>query len=132
MPKLLARVSLALAAATLAVQAWPHAVNIRRDDYQRGAAWEPRVKAIVDVSRVAARGGPYLCIPAGEGFQPADQKVNDLGFSAFGYVWGRLRGRPLDRRVLMCLNLGILLGALGALLLFTPPPARIAACAVLL
>jgi hypothetical protein len=131
-PRLLSRLSLVAAAAALLVQVWPHARNIRNDEYPHGGAWEPRVKAIVDVSRVSARGGPYLSVPLGSGFQPADLKVNDLGFSAFGYLWGRWLGRPLDRRVLMGVNLAILVAALGALLMAAPPPARLLTSGVLL
>lgn len=128
----LAPVSLAAAALAGVVQAWPHLLAIERDAYPPGSAWEPRVKAIVDVSRVAARGGPYLCVPLESGFQPADLKVNDLGFSALGYVWGRGLGRPLNRRVLMVANLGILLAALLALFAAATPLARLVSAAVLL
>jgi hypothetical protein len=127
----LARASWVAAALLVAAQAWPHLVDIRRDQYALGGAWEPRVKAIVDVSRVAARGGPYLSVPAGERFEPPDLKVNDLGYSAFGYAWGRVRGRPLNRSVLMVVNLVVLLVALAALLASTAPVPRLAVCLLL-
>jgi hypothetical protein len=127
----LARASWAAAALLVAAQAWPHLVDIRRDQYALGGAWEPRVKAILDVSRVAARGGPYLSVPAGERFEPPDLKVNDLGYSAFGYVWGRALGRPLNRRVLMLVNLAVLLVSLGALLASTEPLPRLFVCLLL-
>jgi hypothetical protein len=128
----LARASWAAAALLVAAQAWPHLVDIRRDQYAPGGAWEPRVKAIVDVSRVAARGGPYLSVPAGSGFEPPDLKVNDLGYSAFGYVWGRALGQPLNRRVLMLLNLTVMLVSLGALLFSIEPVPRLLVCLLLL
>lgn len=124
--------SLATSGLALALQVYPHLVDLWRDDYVRGAAWEPRVKAILDVSRVAARGGPYLAVPEGTRFEPVDWKVNDLGFSAFGYVWARLTGQPLKRRMLMGLNLAILAAAVVALLAASPPLARLAASGVLM
>ena len=128
----LARSSLTAAAIALAAQVSPHLSDIWRDDYAQGAAWEPRVKAILDVSRVAARGGPYLSVPAGRGFEAADLKVNDLGFAALGYAWGRAFGQPLKRRTLMAVNLVILVTALLALFAVLPPLSRLLASLVLL
>lgn len=121
-----------LAALAVLVQAWPHIDNVVQNQYKKGAAWEPRVAAILEVSRVAAAGGPFLAIPSGSSFEPVDLTVNDLGFSAFGYFWGRLSGSPADRRVLMALNLFLLLAALAALFTLFPPEARLAIAAVLL
>ncbi len=128
----LARLSWAAAALALLVQVYPHVGDLVRNQYARGSAWEPRVKAILDVSRVATRGGPYLAVPAGSLFQPVDRKVNDLGFSAFAYAWGGITGQPLNRRLLMGINLGILVSALLALLASAPPRARLATVVVLL
>ena len=117
----LSRGSWAAGALALLVQAYPHVGDLIHNRYAPGSAWEPRVKAILDVSRVATRGGPYLAVPSGSGLAPVDRKVNDLGFSAFAYAWGRLSGRPLNRRLLMGLNLSVLLTALLALLASMPP-----------
>ena len=114
------------------VQAQPHADDVYHDRYANGGAWESRVKGILDVSRVAVRGGPFLAVPAGASFEPVDLKVNDLGYSALGYAWGKVFGRPLNRRLLMGINLGLLLVALLALLALTPPGPRLAVVAVLL
>jgi hypothetical protein len=130
---ILRRASLVLAALAVVVQVWPHVADIRRDEYAHGGAWEPRVKAILDVSRVASRGGPYLSVPSsGTRFEPVDRKVNDLGFSALGYAWGRVLGRPLNRRILMAINLALLVAAVAAILLASPPLPRLLVSAVLL
>ena len=121
-----------VAALALLVQAWPHINNVVQNQYKKGAAWEPRVDAILEVSRVASSGGPFLAIPSGSSFEPVDLAVNDLGFSAFGYFWGRLTGSPADRRVLMVLNLVLLLAACTALFALFPPEARLAIAVVLL
>ena len=126
------RASWLLAALAVLVQAWPHFDNVIGNRYKHGAAWEPRVEAILEVSRVAARGGPFLAVPSGSSFEPVDLTVNDLGFAAFGYFWGRLSGSAADRRVLMALNLFLLLAALAALFVLFPPEARVALASVLL
>lgn len=128
----MAAASWTLAAFALLIQAWPHFESVVANQYPKGAAWEPRVAAILEVSRVASSGGPFLAIPRGSSFEPVDLTVNDLGFSAFGYFWGRLTGSPADRRVLMALNLALLLAALVALFKLSPPEARLALAAVLL
>lgn len=89
-----------------------------------GSAYEPRVAAILDVSRVGVARGPYLSVPAGDAFEPVDRKVNDLGFSSLAYAWGRITGRPATRRTLGAFNLVLLLLALGALIGVTPARTR--------
>ncbi|HLA78720.1 MAG TPA: hypothetical protein VJU18_14165, partial [Vicinamibacteria bacterium] len=79
----LSRLSWAAAALAMLVQAHPHVSDMVHNRHAPGAAWEPRVEAILDVSRVATRGGPYLTVPAGTGFAPVDRRVSDLGLSAF-------------------------------------------------
>lgn len=128
----MARLSLVVAVLSILMQSWPHTRDIMRDTYKPGAAFEPRVKAILDVSRVAASGGPYLAVPSSSGFEPVDRKVNDLGFSAFAYAWASTTGRPLRRRHLMALNLCILLAAVLGLLTFAPTPQRLVAALILL
>lgn len=120
-------------AAVLAVllQAWPHWVDIEREQYTRGGAWEPRVKAILDVGRVALLDGPYLSLRIDRKFEPVDRRVNDLGYSVLSYGWARLTRQPLDRQDLMRVNLLVLLSALGALFLVASPWQRLLSAAVL-
>ena len=117
----------------LTVRHWPLAVAIlallpqllvHMGDLHAGSApgseYTPRVKAILDVSRVAASGGPSLAVPTKDGhFEPVDRKVNDLGPAALSLAIGRM-GYTAGRRTLLALNLVLFVVAMAALIAATP------------
>lgn len=128
---MLKRLGLAAIALSCIPQLYLHTRDAWTGTYT-GSAYEPRVKAILDVSRVAAKGGPYLCVPNEGKFEPADQLVNDLGVSFFGYVSAKLTGRPISRGSLLWLNLFIFVVSIVALALVTPVPYHFAIAACLI
>jgi len=115
----------------MALQAWPHLADIEADRYTHGGAWEPRVKAILDVGRVALLDGPYLSLRIDRRFEPVDRRVNDLGYSVLSYVWARLVRQPPNRQDLMRVNLLVLLCAMALLFVVASPWPRLLSAALL-
>jgi hypothetical protein len=86
-----------------------------------GSEYLPRVKGILDVSRVAVSGGPALAVPARDGgYEAVDWKVNDLGSAALSFAVARVTGRPATRRVLLAFNLALFVAGIGLLIAVTP------------
>jgi hypothetical protein len=93
-----------------------------------GSAYQPRVDAVLDASRVAAEGGPFTAVDAGGPgrYSLAPGLINDLGFGAAADVLGRILGRGVGVTVLGVINLGLLAAAILALTFAFPPRHRLA------
>ena len=92
-----------------------------------GSEYLPRVKGILDVSRVAVSGGPAMAVPTKDGgYEAVDWKVNDLGTAALSYAAARVTGRPATRRLLLLVNLLVFAAGVGLLVAVTPGWSRAA------
>jgi hypothetical protein len=114
----------ALAVLAAAPQLAVYAREVFTDRYP-GSAYQPRVDAVLDASRVAAEGGPFTVVHAGAPgrYSLAPGLINDLGFGAVADGLGRLSGRPVGVRTLGVFNL-VLLAAAVVSLTFAVPPAH--------
>jgi hypothetical protein len=126
------RVALALSLLAASVPLAGYVTDLREGGFH-GSAWEPRVKAIIDVSRTAREGGPWLAIKLKDrSYVLADRRVNDLGFSAFAWTWARATGHAARRTTLLGLNLALSAAALLALVAVVPGNHRFALVPVFL
>lgn len=112
-------------------QLWTYAGHVRRGDYP-GSAYQPRVDAMLEVSRVAASGGPFAALGNPPRFGAVERFQADLGVPGVADVLGRLRGTPIGVRTLGTVNLIGLAGALLGLIAVLPGPYRLAIAPVLL
>jgi hypothetical protein len=125
--------ALVTAAALVAAvpQILQYAGHVWRGDYP-GSAWNPRVAAVIRASRAALKGGPFVTVPAGEGYSVAPGQLADLGVAAIADLISRTTGHRVFRTTLGCLNLLFLVAACAALVAAYPPKLRLALVPVLL
>lgn len=113
---------LASIAACVPLATFAHQIATGR--YEPGASYRPRLDAVIEASRVAAKGGPWMTIETREGFSRAPGLLNDLGMAAVSDAWGRLLHRPLTDRALALFNLAVMAVAAFGLVLVCPPDVR--------
>lgn len=92
--------------------------------YASGASYRPRVEAVIDASRTAAGGGPWMTVARPEGFSRAPGLLNDLGMAALSDLWGRTWERAVTERSLALFNLAVMGAAAMALVLVWPAAVR--------
>jgi hypothetical protein len=114
------------AAACLAAlpQLLGYAGHVRRGDYP-GSAFRPRVDAMIEVSAVAARGGPLASLGGPERFNAVERFQADLGVPAVADALGRIRRAPIGERTLGAINLAFMCAALFGLVCVLPWPHRL-------
>ncbi|PYQ43266.1 MAG: hypothetical protein DMF77_10500, partial [Acidobacteria bacterium] len=92
-----------------------------RGDYP-GSAYQPRLDAMIEVSRTASAGGPLAAMGGPLQFRGVERIQGDLGVPIVADLLGRARGRPIALRTLGTLNLAFLAAALFGLVAVLPAP----------
>jgi hypothetical protein len=119
--RVLLRVATALACLAALPQLITYAGYVRRGDYP-GSAYQPRLDAMIEVSRTASAGGPLAAMGGPLQFRGVERIQPDLGVSIVADLLGRARGRPIGLRTLGTLNLAFLAAALFGLIAVLPAP----------
>ena len=118
---MLLRVATILACLATLPQLLTYAGHVRRGDYP-GSAYQPRLDAMIEVSRTAAAGGPLAAVGGPFQFRGVERIQPDLGVPITADLLGRARGRPIGLRTLGALNLAFLAAALFGLVAVLPTP----------
>jgi hypothetical protein len=92
--------------------------------YEPGASYRPRLDAVIEASRVAAKDGPWMTVERPSGFSRAPGLLNDLGMAAVADLWGRTMARTLGDGTLAIFNLAVMAVAAFGLVLVFPPAVR--------